>query len=76
MILKEYHIIKYYAQKHDYRTNLILEKRDTFKGEILILEKLPPSGILLTAEISKDTASYINHDMRNYFKLPFAIAIE
>ena len=76
MILKEYHIIKYYAQKHDYRTNLILEKRDTFKGEILMLEKLPPSGILLTAEISKDTASYINHDMRNYFKLPFAIAIE
>lgn len=74
--LKQYPVVKAYSIAEDKRIKTILDAKNTFSAPVLYLDSLPPSGMLLSAEIGRDTANYINSDMRQRFDLPFAIAVK
>lgn len=73
---KQYPIVKQYALKHDERTRTIYQAKQSFTGTTLYLDSLPPSGILFSAEMSRDTNHYINIDMKDRFDLPFNMAVK
>ena len=75
-LINQYPVVVKYAQAHDARTNIILNSKQNFTGNLLLLDSLPPSGILFSAEMSKDSAFYINKDMKSRFDLPFALAVK
>lgn len=76
ILIKQHETVKHYASKHDERISIILEAKKSFTGNILYLDSLPSSGILLSAEIGKDTSNYVNVDMKSCFDLPFTIAVK
>jgi len=77
--LKTYYVqrpvVEKYAEAEDNRIQLIQKlAHDETKG-VITLEPLPDSGLLMSAEISNDTAAYVNFDMKNCFALKCNIKI-
>jgi len=68
-------IVKKYSEAEDKRVEFIQKlARDRTSG-IVTLDSLPESGLLMSAEISKDTLGYVNFDMKNCFGLQCDIRI-
>jgi hypothetical protein len=75
-LINQYPVVAKYAKAHDDRTQVIKQASLNYKGELLLLEPLPPSGIFMSAEMDRDTLNYVNVDMKSRFDLPFALAVK
>lgn len=69
-------VAKMYAQSHDKRTEQLLELSKLDNKTIVFLPKLPPSGMLYSAEISSDSLHYTNKQLKEYFGVKNNIAIK
>ena len=71
--LNQYSVLKKYSQAYDMRM-AVLEKLSQKKivGTVY-LQKLPPSGLLRTAEINSDPNYFTNQQLKNYFELKFDV---
>jgi len=76
VIVNQYIIVSNYANKLDQRTNYLKKLQKNHSQKTIILEALPPSGFLYSAEISTDTSYFGNEHYRLGHFLDFNIKIK
>jgi len=76
LIIKQQEIVSNYAKKLDQRTLFLKKLKKTKNKKTIILEALPSSGFLYSAEISNDTSYFGNEHYRLGLFLEFNIKIK
>ncbi len=77
LIFSQYKTTSAYAKAYDQRIDYILElNKITEKDTLIILNPLPPSGMLYSAEISNDTSHFTNRELRLGYNLKYHVISE
>jgi len=76
LIIKQQEIVSNYAKKLDQRTLFLKKLKKTKNKKTIILEALPSSGFLFSAEISNDTSYFGNEHYRLGLFLDFSVKIK
>ncbi len=75
-IYRQFAITSLYAKAVDKRIELLIKLRNEGNKKLIILEKLPPAGMLYTAEISSDSMHFNNENLKKGLKLNFNVKVE
>ncbi len=75
IIINQYRVTSKYAELYDARME-ILKNRSMQNGAPLLLDSLPPSGMLYSAEISVDSNFYSNQHLQHALQLSRGIAVK
>ena len=75
-IIQQYSITSTYSKATDARIEYITNLNKTIeKDTLIILEPLPPAGMLYSTEIAKDTSHFTNKELRLGYNLKFHVAV-
>jgi hypothetical protein len=76
-LINQYKITKQYSLAVDNRVSFLLNMNTRLsKDTLIIVPKLPPSGMLYSAEITADTNHFTNIELRLGYNLKYHVAIE
>jgi hypothetical protein len=76
-ISDQYRCVSEYSTCLDMRISYLQNlNRKLCKDTLILLDPLPPSGILYSAELSKDTNNFVNQQIRLAYDLKFHIAVK
>jgi hypothetical protein len=71
----QYFITRNFALAYEARMKILGESKKNNLSGILVLEKLPPPGMLYWEELSTDTSYFVNQHLKAGLALPFAVRI-
>ena len=75
-IVSQYYIASTYSKANDARINYITDLNKTIeKDTLILLEPLPPAGMLYSTEIAKDTSHFTNKELRLGYNLKFHVVV-
>jgi hypothetical protein len=75
-IFNQYPVIRNFNKAYNERMkNLDKAKNEKYNG-VLKLNKLPSSGFLYWAELSRDTSYFVNKHLKEGLDLPFSVTIK
>jgi hypothetical protein len=74
-LFNQFFICRDYTKAQDARIERILELNKTIKDTTIVLEPLPSSGMLYSAEIQADTNHFTNRELQMGFDLKFHVVI-
>ncbi len=75
-IINQYSIASIYSKANDARITYITNLNKIIeKDTLIILEPLPPAGMLYSTEISNDTAHFTNRELRLGYDLKFHVSL-
>jgi len=60
-----------YTKAYDERVTYLLEKKTT--DSVVVVEPLPPAGIVVQSDITQDEKDDVNRDFKNTYFLPFDV---
>jgi hypothetical protein len=72
----QFNITSKYSEALDKRIKLLNDLNCNGNKKLVVLEKLPPSGMLYSAEISTDSLHYNNVNLKKGLKLNFNVKLE
>ncbi|MCX6291501.1 MAG: hypothetical protein NT126_07025 [Bacteroidetes bacterium] len=68
-IIQQKEITSEYSTAVDKRINVLVQMKNRTDQSIIVLEPLPPPGMLFSSEISADSSASQNQHLKNYFNL-------
>lgn len=74
-IFKQYHLAGKYAERYDARMKVLIGS-SLQTNAALLLDSLPPSGMLYSAEISVDSNFYSNQHLQHALQLSRGVAVK
>jgi hypothetical protein len=76
IIIKQCPVVTAYAAAYDTRVNYLTELNRGNKRSAVMIQPLPPAGMLFDEELSADTSSSANRYLKDVLELRFNVSVE